>query len=138
KLSISDSVPEYIETDDMRLKQVLRNLLANAIKFTEKGEVVLAIDSTENEVICFSVRDTGIGIAAHQHRLIFEAFQQADGGASRSFGGTGLGLSISREITNLLGGTLTVESEVGQGSVFALCLPIVYRPFNESPRSSRP
>ena len=110
----------------MRLRQVLRNLLSNAIKFTERGKVNLRI-WRQNDIIAFSVTDTGIGIPNDKQRLIFEAFQQADGSTSRKYGGTGLGLAISREIAGLLGGDLKVESTTGQGSTFTMYLPLQYR-----------
>jgi len=147
QVSVAPDLPATMATDAQRLQQVLKNLLANAFKFTDKGSVELAIFSVdraqaalpehaengsstwvaerrrEERVLAFAVRDTGIGIAHDKQRLIFEAFQQADGGTSRKYGGTGLGLSISREITHLLGGRIQVESEPGQGSVFTLFLP---------------
>jgi HAMP domain-containing protein/signal transduction histidine kinase/DNA-binding response OmpR family regulator len=130
-------VPSFIETDEMRLRQLVRNLLSNALKFTEKGTVKLTIFtpdraewSVDNEalnnakvVVAFAVSDTGIGVAKDKQKIIFEPFQQADGGTTRKYGGTGLGLSISREITGLLGGELRIQSEVGVGSTFTLYLP---------------
>src|SRR2546423_11641417 len=101
-VDLDADLPQAIETDDMRLRQVLRNMLSNAIKFTERGRVKLRIART-NDVIAFSVADTGIGIPAEKQRLIFEAFQQADGSTSRKYGGTGLGLAISRGIAGVVG-----------------------------------
>ncbi|HLU68655.1 MAG TPA: response regulator [Kofleriaceae bacterium] len=139
-IELDPRLPDDLVTDEMRLKQVLRNLLSNAFKFTEKGTVTLRIfptDGTPEEPdIAFAVTDTGIGIPADKQRIIFEAFQQADGGSNRKYGGTGLGLSISREIASLLGGALTVDSEVGQGSTFTLILPLNYRPRQEPVRRS--
>ncbi|HEU0033091.1 MAG TPA: HAMP domain-containing protein [Kofleriaceae bacterium] len=126
-VELDDDLPPWIDTDDMRLRQVIRNLLSNAMKFTERGRVNLRIYRAAPEVIGFGVSDTGIGIPKDKQRLIFEAFQQADGSTSRKYGGTGLGLAISREIAGLLGGDLRVESTVGQGSTFTLLLPTVYK-----------
>jgi HAMP domain-containing protein/CheY-like chemotaxis protein len=126
-VELDENLPPTIDTDDMRLRQVLRNLLSNAIKFTERGRVKLRIGRANGDVIAFSVADTGIGIPQDKQRLIFEAFQQADGSTSRKYGGTGLGLAISREIAGLLGGDLRVDSVVGQGSTFTLYLPTVYK-----------
>jgi CheY-like chemotaxis protein/signal transduction histidine kinase/CHASE3 domain sensor protein len=123
---VEPGVPEQIETDPQRLGQILKNLLSNAFKFTEKGEVDLRVFSTEPGSVCFAVRDTGVGIARHQQDVIFEAFRQADGSIHRKFGGTGLGLSISRDLAALLGGTVAVQSESGAGSVFTLTLPVAY------------
>ncbi|HEY2020174.1 response regulator [Paraburkholderia sp.] len=115
--------PDTFVTDGQRFTQILRNLLSNALKFTERGEVTLAVAPAEGDTLRFDVRDSGIGIAADKLELIFEAFQQADGSTSRQYGGSGLGLSISREFSRLLGGRITVSSEVGKGSVFTLWLP---------------
>jgi CheY-like chemotaxis protein/signal transduction histidine kinase len=120
---IEPGAPEQVETDRQRLGQILKNLLSNAFKFTEKGEVALRVFSQENASVSFAVRDTGVGIAPHQQEVIFEAFRQADGSIHRKFGGTGLGLSISRDLAALLKGAITVQSELGAGSVFTLTIP---------------
>jgi CheY-like chemotaxis protein/signal transduction histidine kinase len=120
---IEPGTPEQVETDQQRLGQILKNLLSNAFKFTEKGEVALRVLSHENGSVSFAVRDTGVGIAPHQQEVIFEAFRQADGSIHRKFGGTGLGLSISRDLAALLGGAITVQSDPGAGSVFTLTIP---------------
>jgi signal transduction histidine kinase/DNA-binding response OmpR family regulator/CHASE3 domain sensor protein len=109
-------------TDEQRVRQILKNLLSNAFKFTAQGTIGLSVRG-EADWIEFAVRDTGIGIPENQHDVIFEAFRQADGTTNRRFGGTGLGLSISRDLAQLLGGELRVESEPGQGSCFTLRLP---------------
>jgi len=120
--------PEVLETDPQRLEQVLKNLIANALKFTEKGGIAVEVCAAPQGRVVFSVRDTGIGIPNEQQEVIFEAFRQADGTTNRKYGGTGLGLSISRELSRLLGGELAVESEVGRGSVFTVTLPQRYHP----------
>ncbi|MBN3752605.1 response regulator [Paraburkholderia sp. Tr-20389] len=117
-------VPDTFFTDSQRVLQILRNLLSNALKFTEHGEVALTVAASDANTLRFDVRDTGIGIAADKLELIFEAFQQADGSTSRHYGGSGLGLSISREFARLLGGRVSVASEPGKGSVFTLWLPL--------------
>jgi signal transduction histidine kinase len=114
-----------LRTDAGRLKQVLKNLLANAFKFTVSGGVTLRIAPEGRGQVAFAVTDTGIGIPPDKQLLIFEAFQQADGSTSRKYGGTGLGLSISRELTRLLGGELRLASRPGEGSTFTLVLPLV-------------
>ncbi len=118
-----DGLEGSIETDALRLEQVLRNFLSNAIKFTAKGQVALEVAPAASGCVAFTVRDTGAGIAEEQHEAIFEAFRQADGGIARKYGGTGLGLSISRELANLLGGTISLDSAPGRGSAFTLTLP---------------
>jgi len=123
RIDFMPGVPDAIVSDSQRLQQVLKNLLSNAFKFTETGSVTLALAAQGEDAVRFEVRDTGIGIAKDKQQVIFEAFQQADGTTSRRFGGTGLGLSISRELARLLGGAITVVSEPGQGSVFALTVP---------------
>jgi CheY-like chemotaxis protein/CHASE3 domain sensor protein len=122
---VATGTPDEIYTDPQRLGQILKNLLANALKFTERGEISLRIQSSAGEII-FAVQDTGVGIAAHQQEVIFEAFRQADGSIHRKYGGTGLGLSISRNLAMLLGGSISVTSSPGQGSTFTLALPIRY------------
>jgi signal transduction histidine kinase/AmiR/NasT family two-component response regulator len=126
-------LPKNMFTDESRLQQILKNLLSNAFKFTEKGRVTLTVGQAVRETgaggknsIVFAVTDTGIGIPSDKQKLIFEAFQQADGTTSRKYGGTGLGLTISREIARLLGGMIEVESEPGKGSRFTLFLPQKY------------
>ncbi len=116
------SAPDAIVSDAQRIEQILKNLLSNALKFTERGEVSLDVTAHDSWVR-FRVRDSGIGIAEDQRAIIFEAFRQANGGSNRKYGGTGLGLSISRDLAKLLGGELTVESELGRGSTFTLTLP---------------
>ena len=124
-VNIDETLAKSIETDRLRLDQVLRNLLSNAVKFTKKGSVTLSIkpDLKNKNFIVFSVKDTGIGIPEDKQKVIFEAFQQADGSTQRKFGGTGLGLSISREIAKLLGGEMHLESVVNEGSDFSLVIP---------------
>jgi signal transduction histidine kinase/DNA-binding response OmpR family regulator/CHASE3 domain sensor protein len=116
--------PDTFITDGQRVTQILRNLLSNAVKFTEHGEVALSVAPAEGAMLRIDVRDSGIGIAPDKLDMIFEAFQQADGSTSRQYGGSGLGLSISREFARLLGGRITVASEIGKGSVFTLWLPV--------------
>lgn len=125
-IQVDAGVQKIIESDRLRIDQVLRNLLSNALKFTTKGSIDLHIrkHSEKPDFIIFSVKDTGIGIAEDKQKIIFEAFQQADGSTKRKFGGTGLGLSISREIARLLGGELALKSEVNKGSEFSFIIPV--------------
>ncbi len=149
RVEMAPELPTKIYTDSQRLQQIVTNLLSNAFKFTESGgEVVLRIgrpapgtrfsrsDLNPETTLAFRVSDTGLGIPEDKQKLIFEAFQQADGSTSRRYGGTGLGLSISREMANLLGGELQLESEENQGSTFTLLVPESYSP--ESAASGRP
>ena len=126
EIALEQGLPHAMFTDPTRLSQILRNLLSNALKFTERGGVFLEVRRAAAGRIVFDVRDTGIGIAPEQHGVIFEAFRQADGTTNRKYGGTGLGLSISRDLARLLGGELTLTSTPGRGSTFTLAVPETY------------
>ncbi|MFD0109113.1 HAMP domain-containing protein [Streptomyces sp. NPDC127164] len=141
-VSTAAGAPADLLTDDSRLRQVLRNLLSNAVKFTERGRVELAVEPAPDDevpagvvrggaVVAFRVKDTGIGIPEQNLESVFGAFQQADGTTSRKYGGTGLGLSITREIAQLLGGAVTVDSTPDRGSTFTLFLPVARPDFEE-------
>ncbi|WP_318011855.1 MULTISPECIES: HAMP domain-containing protein [unclassified Mesorhizobium] len=133
-INVDPALPETVRTDEKRLQQIVLNLLSNAFKFTSEGKVSLSFRMEKagrrngaklpRKALAIAVTDTGIGIPEDKQKLIFEAFQQADGTTSRKYGGTGLGLSISREIARLLGGELRVESIPGKGSTFTLVIPI--------------
>lgn len=120
---ISSNVPEQVMGDPARVRQVLMNLVGNAVKFTEKGEVSVELKTTQGQVQ-LSVRDTGIGITPEQIKKLFTPFTQADSSTTRKYGGTGLGLSISKKLTELMGGHIEVESTPGQGSCFKIVLPL--------------
>lgn len=122
---VDEAVPAVIDTDGHRLGQVLVNLLTNAVKFTETGEVSLLVtrDGAEPETISFAVHDTGIGIPLEDRGRLFDSFTQVDASTSRRFGGTGLGLAISQRIVQLLGGVIEVQSQVGRGSTFSFTIP---------------
>lgn len=130
-INIENNTVEKIETDRLRLEQILRNLISNALKFTRHGSVTVDIKSDENTIL-FLVKDTGIGIPKEKHQTVFEAFQQADGSTRRQYGGTGLGLSISRQLAKFLGGEINLNSEEGKGSEFILTIPLnksaIYQP----------
>ena len=141
QVTLSANLPERMMTDLSRAEQIIKNLLSNAFKFTpENGEIKLEISpadqqirfysdnlkNSKQQVISFSVKDSGIGIPEDKQKLIFEAFKQADGTTSRKYGGTGLGLSISKELANILGGEIQVNSEPGTGSCFTLYLPVAH------------
>ncbi|RQP99806.1 hybrid sensor histidine kinase/response regulator [Burkholderia stagnalis] len=113
-------VPEWVRGDPVRLRQILTNLVGNAIKFTERGQVELAVSSPEHGLVVFTIADSGIGIAPDVSAQLFKPFQQADSSTARQYGGTGLGLVISRQLAEMMGGTLSVESAPGQGSVFTV------------------
>ena len=134
-IDIEDGIPEFIRTDVQRVRQIVKNLLSNAFKFTEKGGVTLGVSRPDpgvnlmrsgletGKTVAFAVSDTGIGISKEKRSVIFEAFQQSNGTTSRKYGGTGLGLSISRELANLLRGEIHLTSEEGRGTTFTLYLP---------------
>lgn len=134
RTQILPGCPETLSTDRMRLEQVLKNIVSNALKFTEQGEVTLSVSRATDGRISFAVVDTGIGIPEHQQQVVFEAFRQADGTTNRRYGGTGLGLSISRELTRLLGGDIHLASEPGRGSTFTVTIPEIYDSALVSPR----
>ncbi|MGX5820163.1 HAMP domain-containing protein [Chitinophaga lutea] len=147
-VELDERLPQMLETDSQRLNQILKNLLSNAFKFTEKGEVKLRAymadagkrpphAPADAQVVAFEIRDTGIGISKDKQNIIFEAFQQAEGSTSRKYGGTGLGLSISRGLADLLGGYIELDSEPGMGSTFTLYLPLIGVPAQPAPRKEK-
>jgi HAMP domain-containing protein/signal transduction histidine kinase/CheY-like chemotaxis protein len=150
-IRLDQGLPRAMSTDTKRLQQIIKNLLSNAFKFTQRGQVSLTIEqvsggwSSDNEalnrapaVLAFTVSDTGIGIPAEKQQIIFEAFQQADGSTSRKYGGTGLGLAISRELSRLLRGEIRLHSNPGHGSTFTLYVPANYPAPRGAQRSGDP
>lgn len=138
RLNVSQNAPCRIRTDGEKLRQIIKNFLANAVKFTETGGVDISIDNAGQNVcpLRVSVSDTGVGIAEDKHELIFQPFKQADGSTSRRYGGTGLGLSISRKLARLIGALIELESHPGIGSTFSLLLPL--DPENPQPITTAP
>jgi signal transduction histidine kinase/CheY-like chemotaxis protein len=136
KVRIAPDVPATVRTDPLRVQQILFNLVSNAVKFTENGEIAIAVTWADGR-LNMAVSDTGCGIPADRLGQIFNSFEQADVGTTRRYGGTGLGLSISRKLAELMGGTLSVESVEGEGSTFALSLPVTVVE-NTAPRPVRP
>jgi len=136
---VQPDVPDALVGDPGRLRQVLVNLVGNAIKFTERGEILVAVGreaSVDERVrLRFSVSDTGVGIPHDKQEKVFEAFSQADGSTTRKYGGTGLGLTICSKLTELMGGTIWVESQPGQGSTFhfTACLEVNGQPIQSAP-----
>ena len=121
---VDHEVPDELVGDAGRLRQILVNLIGNAIKFTAHGEVVVKVVIEPGGALRFAVRDTGIGISAQKHALIFEAFAQEDTSTTRTYGGTGLGLTIAARLAGLMGGSISVESEPGHGSTFSFTIPL--------------
>ncbi|MGS2724555.1 EAL domain-containing protein [Porticoccus sp. GXU_MW_L64] len=137
------NIPQHIRIDSTRLRQVLINLIGNAIKFTQQGEVSVWLRLGEDRVsgeqqLQFDVRDTGIGIAPEAQERIFDAFTQADSSTTREYGGTGLGLAISRRIVNLMGGEMSLASELGKGSTFSFTLPLLSDDILSQPSADKP
>jgi two-component system sensor histidine kinase/response regulator len=141
RLERSDALPSWVHGDPLRIRQILLNLLDNAIKFTSQGEVRLLVEPAQGSPgqIRFSVRDTGQGMSPEVQAKVFQAFSQADGSVSRKFGGTGLGLTICRQLAELMGGSLTLESTPGVGSTFHLTLPLpAAKPVQQTPAGAEP
>lgn len=143
-ITLADNLPDAVETDRQRVEQIVKNLLSNAFKFTETGQVSLTLTRPQPnaafasiglnpaETLMIQVTDTGIGMTPEQQAIVFDGFQQADGSTSRRYGGTGLGLTISRELARRLGGGIQLESKPGQGSVFSVYLPLVRVPVTDT------
>ena len=140
QLSFDPDCPDWVKGDPVRLRQILINLAGNAVKFTPSGSVSIKVSRVGSGTLRTAVCDTGIGIPPEKLALIFDAFTQADGSHTRHFGGTGLGLTISRRLIQLMGGQLSVESEVGRGSTFAfsLAMPDASKPVHQPARDANP
>ena len=127
---VADSVPAFVKGDPARLRQILINLIGNAIKFTAQGEVVLSIvsiaEGEDHSVLCFSVKDSGIGITPDALRTIFQPFSQADGSTTRKYGGTGLGLAIAKQLVTFMGGEIWAESQMGSGATFLFTVHLAH------------
>jgi signal transduction histidine kinase/ActR/RegA family two-component response regulator len=123
KLSVAPETPTTVRTDPLRVQQILFNLISNAVKFTDEGEIVVSCDWADGR-LTVAVRDTGCGVPAARLAQVFDSFEQAEAGTTRRYGGTGLGLSISRRLAEMMGGSLTAESVEGEGSIFTLSLPL--------------
>ncbi len=121
---VEAAVPEMVRSDEMKVMQVVKNLVSNAVKFTEEGQISITTSLENKDMLKISIQDTGIGIPKEKLLHIFGAFQQVDGSTSRNYGGTGLGLSISKELIQLVGGSITVESEEQRGSIFNILIPV--------------
>lgn len=132
-IEVSPDCASELQTDRQRLEQVLKNLLANACKFTEVGQVRLSVNQPKEGQVQFIVTDTGIGIPEADQQIVFDAFRQADSRISRKYGGTGLGLSISRELARMLGGSISLASEPGKGSTFTLTIPELHSQYVDTP-----
>jgi CheY-like chemotaxis protein len=135
---VDEDVPAYVVADPVRVRQVIVNLVGNAVKFTDHGSVTVRVALESPGLVRFSVRDTGIGIAPDKLHTVFQAFSQADGSTTRKYGGTGLGLTISRQLAEAMGGAMRVESEPGQGSCFHFTVPFAVAPPPAEPAAPRP
>ncbi len=136
QIEIGQGCPAIIYSDSLRLEQIIKNFISNAIKFTEQGSIRVLFNAVDEDRIAISIKDTGIGIPDDKKQIIFEAFQQVDGSITRRFGGTGLGLSISRSLAEKLGGEIQVESKLDQGSTFTLVIPTKVKGRSEKTRNT--
>jgi signal transduction histidine kinase len=121
---VDESLPETLNGDSARIKQIMINLISNAVKFTDTGTVEVSVSKADDDHWKLTVKDSGIGIPSHALEYIFDEFRQVDGGSTRQFGGTGLGLAIVRNLTTLMHGTVNASSRLDEGSVFTVTLPM--------------